>query len=76
MLFPNPAHGSFFVKAAAQGNATIEIYDAIGHKVVMKQVQLHSGQTLPIQVSTLVPGLYMVSVKWNGQQMTNRLMIH
>lgn len=58
------------------GAATIDVIDAAGRTVARDRMALSAGASSnTIAVSTLRPGLYIVRMLLNGQQMTTRLVV-
>ncbi len=61
---------------SAGGVATIQVIDAAGRSVVQERMGLGAGTSShTLAVSTLRPGLYIVRMLLNGQQMATRLVV-
>jgi hypothetical protein len=64
-LFPNPTEGkvNLVVGETLQGKAVVEVYNLIGERMMTKNVNyLQKGETLPLDLSHLVSGLYIVKL--------------
>ncbi len=76
-LTPNPA--SDIIRIAMpkfEGRATIYIYDVMGQVVASKPIELISGATTSMDVSSLAPGIYMVSAENTQGKASGRLIIN
>jgi len=75
-LFPNPATGTFNVQLTTNsvGNATVEIYNTLGKKIISQLWQITSG-TNSNEISILKPGLYFVIVSLDGNHFESRLIV-
>lgn len=69
-LFPNPTSGTVQIEIAAlqPAQTTIAIYNAIGQQMIFEDEGLINGgiQIIPIDVSSLSAGIYLVEVMMNG----------
>lgn len=76
-LYPNPANGLAFVSVkGVPGNALIEVMDLNGRTVTSRPAILHGGsQSIGLDVSGLVPGIYMVRLTADGKPRSARLAV-
>jgi hypothetical protein len=76
---PNPFHGTTIVSLVLNtpSNVNIEVYNAIGQKVMDKNAgKLSSGiHNLPLDASGLNPGVYFYSVKAGDTVITKRMIV-
>lgn len=70
-LFPNPSKGKVTLKAQANENAQVSIYNILGKVVYNKKQSLNSEMNL----SNLKAGIYMVKISSEAKQTTKRLII-
>ena len=64
-LFPNPTDGkvNLIIGETLQGKAVIEVYNLLGERMMVKKVgQLQQGETLSLDLSRLVSGLYIIKL--------------
>jgi len=66
-VFPNPSNGRFIIEGA-QG-ATVEVYNALGSKVVHKEV---AG---PTRIILQDSGIYLMVVSQNGASTTKKIVV-
>lgn len=63
-IYPNPNNGQFIAElnSLSSGNGSIIIYNAIGEKVLIKDVTILKNQNkIPIDLSNLANGIYHIS---------------
>ncbi|MEY2763952.1 MAG: hypothetical protein RLZZ205_376 [Bacteroidota bacterium] len=79
IIYPNPVmNGTFTIigKDAMESEAKIEIYNNLGARIYAGTVFSEGSKWIEVPVANdWASGLYMVNVKWNGQEMTKRLVI-
>lgn len=80
MIAPNPAEGITFISVPAStqaiGQATrISIMNMLGKEMMSIAIQGMSGSSLPVDVSTLSPGAYIIRVHTNTTILHGRLNI-
>jgi len=77
-VFPNPASGSVTIRWNGQnmGNCSVVISDVTGREVLKTTLNINktSGQ-LPMDISTLKTGVYMIAIKSDNGNYTNKLII-
>ena len=64
-LFPNPTDGkvNLVVEKSLQGKAVIEVYNLLGERMMVKKTgQLRQDETLSLDLSSLVSGLYIIKL--------------
>ena len=64
-LFPNPTDGkvNLVIGETLQGKAVIEVYNLLGERVlVQKASQLRQGETISLDLSRMVSGLYIIKL--------------
>ena len=80
MAYPNPFSGSFSVTIDPKpglNEIQIEVYDMFGRKVRnILHANATSQVTTKIDIGTMAKGIYLLSVKANGKQITTRKMVH
>ncbi len=67
-VYPNPFNGKFFCsyKLEKQSNVAIMIYDLIGRlKASSHKIQVTGDYTLPIDLSNLTNGMYLLKIRIN-----------
>ena len=63
-MYPNPASDALFIQTTASfENATIEVYDMIGQKVLVEKVQ---NNLTKISLGSLINGVYQIRVMNNN----------
>ena len=73
-IMPNPAIDQIQVVIPKfEGSATINIYNVGGQKVAEKPIHVSGGTAVPVDISSLVPGIYMVTVENTAGKATGRL---
>lgn len=64
-LFPNPTDGkvNLVIGETLQGKAIVEVYNLLGERMLAKKVgQLQQGETLNLDLSRFVSGLYIIKL--------------
>lgn len=77
-LYPNPADKTCFavINSDVFGAATIQVSDISGKVLVNNTVTLSIGkQSVPVDVSSLAPGMYLVTLHNMGKTETQKLVI-
>ncbi|PQJ10857.1 hypothetical protein CJD36_012870 [Flavipsychrobacter stenotrophus] len=77
-IYPNPAEKTCFavINSDVFGNADMQITDITGKVLISKTVSLSLGaQTIPVDINTLAPGMYLVSLHNQGKVETQKLVI-
>lgn len=70
-LNPNPVYdGVVYIETNLTGPKTIRIYDLFGKTVLEKRID-----TEKLHLGSLVPGVYMVQLRQNGNLATKKLVI-
>jgi hypothetical protein len=77
-LFPNPASQSITipVKVLSSENATIEVMDATGRKVLERNITFIGNQQIKIDVSSLDNGIYAVSINSKDGRTSNSFIVN
>ena len=77
-LFPNPASRSITipVKVRSAESGTVEVFDAVGRKVIEQQIAFSGNQELKIDVSSLENGIYSVSINSNDGRSTKSFIVN
>ncbi|BDS11796.1 T9SS type A sorting domain-containing protein [Aureispira anguillae] len=75
-IFPIPNDGSFKVKnRGAAGAITIDVLDLQGRTVYSESAMVDGFGTHSIYCKNLIPGTYMITIKSNGVQQTQQMMV-
>ena len=64
-LFPNPTDGkvNLVIDETLRGKAVIEVYNLLGERMMTKKIgKLQQGETLSLDLSRLVSGLYIIKL--------------
>jgi len=71
MLYPNPAFdGIVYVKTKKNHSKSITVFDVFGKVVLRDRI---TSSTL--NISRLVPGVYVLQVQENNKKMTRKLVV-
>lgn len=63
-VFPNPGTGEFFLRSESNlSNAWLTVHDALGAEVMRTQVSGMPGNTIPINLSMLSAGQYLIRLE-------------
>ena len=78
-IYPNPVMNGIFTiiaQDAMETEAKIEVFNNLGARVWTSTYFSEGSKMIEVPVATeWASGLYMVNVKWNGKEMTKRLVI-
>jgi hypothetical protein len=78
-IYPNPVmEGTFTIigQDAMESEAKVEVYNNLGARVWSSTYFSEGSKLIEVPVANdWASGLYMVNVKWNGKEMTKRLVI-
>lgn len=69
-IFPNPAQGNFTI-TGLHTDAQISIYDMLGKNVQSRTI----AKNETVDISTFKKGFYILSIKTNGTETTQRLIV-
>lgn len=74
-IYPNPAVEILYVSTPVgeQAEATIEIATVYGHSCLVKKYQPSQGVSQQVDISSLEPGAYLVTIRCAGRQETMKL---
>lgn len=64
-LYPNPTNGkvNLVIGKTLQGKAVIEVYNLLGDRVLVQKIhQMRQGETISLDLSRMVSGLYIVKL--------------
>lgn len=77
-LFPNPTDGkvSLVVGESSQGKAVVEVYNLLGERMMAKNMdRLLQGETVSLDLSHLVSGLYIVKLSTENGSCTKKVSV-
>ena len=69
-VFPNPSNGIFTLKLAEEKNATIEVYNIVGEKILSMETQ---NESTPIDLIDQPRGVYILKVIGSKQSFNQRI---
>ena len=74
-IVPNPSSSGLvkITMADFEGKATICIYDVLGQKVAEQPINVISGASVSMDISTLVPGVYLMTAENSSGKASARL---
>jgi hypothetical protein len=78
LLYPNPAKDKLNVELIGDhsSNATINVYNILGNKVMSSQNKIDDGTNiLEVNTSILVNGIYIVEIENNGEVIRQRFSV-
>lgn len=76
-IYPNPTKGELFMTADFAGNATIDLYDLRGKKVLTETVLFQKQLASKIDLPVLENGLYLLHLKGeHGEQFQQKIAIN
>jgi hypothetical protein len=78
ILYPNPAQDLVNVQfyATSKGNYSIQLHDALGRKVLNKNIELEIGKnSSSIELTGVAKGIYVLSVANDGEEFRTKLII-
>lgn len=59
-VYPNPGKEKVFIKATADGQAEIGLYDLNGNEISKQQYTLVKDEQVSVDIQALEPGMYMI----------------
>lgn len=76
-IYPNPSNGIFNISIEINkiSNGSIDIYNSIGSKVYMKDLQNNTDLMHTVDLSTMPKGMYFVKIIVNEKSFTKELII-
>lgn len=75
-VYPNPANDIVNLQFNQDGKFTVKVYDITGKEVLAKAPEfLTSNTALPLNVSTLSQGMYIISIEGENQSFSQKLII-
>lgn len=70
-MYPNPAYGDeVYITTETNGNKEIQIFDVFGEVVLHERIATNT-----LNISKLVPGVYVLQVTEDKKTMTRKLVI-
>lgn len=70
-MYPNPAYGNeVYITTASNGTKDIKVYDIFGEVVLTDRITTNT-----LDISRLVPGVYVLQVTEEKKTMTRKLVI-
>lgn len=70
-MYPNPAYGEeVYITTASNGTKLIKVYDVFGEVVLTDRITTNT-----LDISRLVPGVYVLQVTEEKKTMTRKLVI-
>lgn len=70
-LYPNPVYDAIvYINTASNGTKDIVVYDVFGETVLTERISTNS-----LNVSRLVPGVYVLQVTENSTTMSRKLVV-
>lgn len=77
--FPNPSRGAANIRFTSEaGDVRLGVYDLLGRRVALlfdAPVGPGAERTVPIDTSTLAPGIYIVRLDARGETLTTKLVV-
>ena len=64
---------NLYINSGYEGNATVNIYNITGQKIISKKLYLSSSSTNPINLSTLSSGIYLLNVNFKNSSVFRKL---
>jgi len=77
-IFPNPAENNLFIEIRGKNSLSLQltVSDLVGKTVVAKIIQLNPGnKSIPIDVSDLQDGVYILRIADNERIFTKKIII-
>jgi len=74
-LFPNPSRSAFTVYNIPFTISNIELYNVFGEKILSKQPVASGQKQITVDVSTLVPGIYFVTLMSNSERVVKKITV-
>ncbi|MEZ5081893.1 MAG: T9SS type A sorting domain-containing protein [Bacteroidales bacterium] len=76
-VYPNPSKGIFNVKFNTNiGETQIRIMNMLNKIVADKTIYSKSGDILPLDISSLSNGIYILSIRAGGSELNKKLIVH
>ena len=72
-LYPNPTSNQFTIQGKKMDEAIIDIYNSMGQKVNLQGIA--SQEEIQYDASNLNPGLYLIKIRIDDYEFTERLMV-
>ena len=70
-MYPNPAYGEeIYITTASNGKKNIKVYDVFGEIVLTDKISTNT-----LDISRLVPGVYVLQVTEDKKTMTRKLVV-
>jgi hypothetical protein len=70
-MYPNPAYGEeIYITTTSNGKKNIKVYDVFGEVVLVDKISTNT-----LDISRLVPGVYVLQVTEDKKTMTRKLVI-
>ncbi len=70
-MYPNPAYGEeIYITTSSNGSKQIKIYDVFGEVVLTDRISTNT-----LDISRLVPGVYVLQVTEQERTMTRKLVV-
>jgi hypothetical protein len=70
-MYPNPAYGEeIYITTNSNGKKSIKVYDVFGEIVLVDRISTNT-----LDISRLVPGVYVLQVTEDERTMTRKLVI-
>jgi hypothetical protein len=75
-VYPNPGHGIFNVDVSLLGNksCTVKVFTMVGQEVFSQQRYANAG-LIPVDLSTVSPGVYVLQVNNGTESFSKRIVI-
>jgi hypothetical protein len=73
-IVPNPANNNIKINLADfEGKATIYVYNMLGQKVAEQPINVISGASVSMDISSLIPGVYLLTAENSSGKASARL---
>ncbi|MBW8242230.1 T9SS type A sorting domain-containing protein [Muricauda oceani] len=70
-MYPNPAYGNeVYISTETNGTKEVRVYDVFGEVVLTERISTNT-----LDISRLVPGVYVLQVTENKKTMTRKLVV-
>ncbi len=70
-MYPNPAYGEeVYITTASNGNKQVQVFDVFGEVVLRDKIATNT-----LNISKLVPGVYVLQVTEDKKTMTRKLVV-
>ncbi|MCC5945070.1 MAG: T9SS type A sorting domain-containing protein [Bernardetiaceae bacterium] len=64
-LYPNPSKGEFFIEFAQATQARVTVFDALGSKVLDRNISANNGEAQRFSIQNQAQGMYLIQVQTN-----------